>query len=150
MDTSPAPLDTVTGVVEVEKALARRIEPWPVMEKIAASLPRDMRLQVMNFNLTPVPPGQVLQPGAPPPSPARIDARVLMYDPGTTREGSVKAARDLEDALRRALPGYAVSLTRYPVNILPGQSFSTIGAQAELPFGARYSAEYSIAWPGQR
>jgi hypothetical protein len=148
----PAPLATVTGVVGIEKALtAVRVEPWPVLERLAAALPPDMRLHRFSFTLVPPPPPGAQQvPGAPPPSPARVEARVLLYDPATTREGAVQAARDLEVRLKRDLPDFTVSLTRYPVNILPGQSFTTIGAQSDLPFGAPYAADYAIAWPGRR
>ncbi len=147
LERFPAPLAAVTGLLTLNKQLeATVIQPWPLFEGIASALTPDVRLSRLIWRLTPTVSGPQ-PPNTPVPPLTRTEAQVLFYDPHVDRTEAVRLTRTFEERMRAALPGDEVVMTRYPVSILPGQTFSNSALVLDVPFGATFSADFTVAEP---
>lgn len=150
----PAALPLVSGTLEIEKQLsARTTTPWALLERVAPALGNDMRLASLVWLVPPPPlptagaPAQPVPPGGKVITPIRLEFSALIVAPDATRESAVQSTRDLLARLSAALPDHNVAVTRYPVNILPGQSLTNTAESEDMPFGARFGAGFSITGP---
>lgn len=143
----PASLAAVTGVVAITKQLdATIVEPWPLLEGVASALLPDVRLGRIVWRLEP-PSVTPLPPSAPRPPLARAEGQVLLYDPDIDRVEAVRLTRTFGERLQVALPRMTISITRFPVDILPGQSFSNSTVEQERPFGSTFNADFTVVEP---
>jgi len=149
----PAALPLVSGTMEIEKQLSdRATAPWPLFERIAPALGDGIRLSRVAWNVIPPPPPTSAAPPPPVPgarilTPVRMEFSALIIAPDATRESAVQATRDLQTRLATALPDHSVTVTRFPVNILPGQMLTNTAESDDLPFGARFGADFAVSGP---